>query len=414
VIEIKLTSNPEANRLFTLFALLLAGLLIIAILFSLAGRHHLKQAIVNNQAATIGAVAEKYPEAEQDVIKQIMQKDNVAVQRGNDILSKYGIHSESILLETPLLQNYYHYNLSMYLLLVILTCTACILTVLAFLKKQYGQIREITQYAGKINEGDYSLDIRDNHEGDLGILKNEIYKITTMLKRQATALQNDKVILADSIADISHQLKTPLTSLFVLNDLLSDNPSEHDKEMFLDRMRSQLQRIEWLVTSLLKLSKLDAGTITMKKNDVYVNYLVDKALEHLSIPLDIKMLQVYIKGEKKVKFIGDFNWSSEALINILKNCIEHTPDQGELTISFEENPLYTVITIADSGPGIDQDELPYIFNRFYKGKNSPEGHIGIGLAMAQKIIAKQGGDITVKSEKDRGSKFTIKFYKSLT
>lgn len=102
------------------------------------------------------------------------------------------------------------------------------------------------------------------------------------------------------------------------------------------------------------------------------------------------------------------------MINILKNCIEHTPDQGELTISFEENPLYTVITIADSGPGIDQDELPYIFNRFYKGKNSPEGHIGIGLAMAQKIIAKQGGDITVKSEKDRGSKFTIKFYKSLT
>ncbi len=414
MIEIKLTRNPEANRLFTLFALLLAGLLITAILFSLAGRHHLKQALVNNQAAIIGAVAEKYPEAEQDMIKQIIEKDNDAVQRGNDILSKYGIQREGIALETPLLQNYYRYNLSMYLLLAILACTAFILTVLVFLKKQYGQIREITQYAGKVNEGDYSLDIRDNHEGDLSILKNEIYKITTMLKRQAAALQSDKVILADSIADISHQLKTPLTSLFVLNDLLSDNPSEHDKEIFLDRIRSQLQRIEWLVTSLLKLSKLDAGTVTMKKDDIYVNFLVEKALEHLSIPLDIKMLQVNIEGEKNAKFTGDFNWCSEGLINILKNCIEHTPEQGDLHISFEENPLYTVITIADSGPGIDQEDLPYIFNRFYKGKNSPEGHVGIGLAMAQEFIAKQGGDITVKSEKNLGSQFTIKFYKSLT
>ena len=169
--------------------------------------------------------------------------------------------------------------------------------------------------------------------------------------------------------------------------------------------------IEWLVSSLLKISKLDAGTVTMKNEDVYVGSLVEKALEHLSIPLDIKRLQVHVTGEKDVKFTGDFNWSCEAIINIIKNCIEHTPEQGQLNISFAENPLYTVITIRDSGPGIDKEDLPYIFNRFYKGKNTPEDHVGIGLAMAQAIIAKQGGDITVKSEKNRGTEFTIKFYR---
>jgi signal transduction histidine kinase len=178
-------------------------------------------------------------------------------------------------------------------------------------------------------------------------------------------------------------------------------------------MRSQLKRVEWLVTSLLKLSKLDAGTVTMKREEVYVHTLVEKALESLSIPLDIKMLQLDVEGEKNVKFCGDFNWSCEALINILKNCIEHTPEKGQLRISFDENPLYTVITVKDSGPGIAPEDLPYIFNRFYKGKNAAEDQVGIGLAMAQAIVAKQGGDITVTSENNRGSEFTIKFYRNI-
>jgi signal transduction histidine kinase len=232
-------------------------------------------------------------------------------------------------------------------------------------------------------------------------------------KNSPQLLQRDKILLADSLADISHQLKTPLTSLYVLNDLLSEDPSEQNREKYLNRMRSQLKRVEWLVTSLLKLSKLDAGTVTMKREEVYVHTLVEKALESLSIPLDIKMLQLDVDGEKNVKFCGDFNWSCEALINILKNCIEHTPEKGQLRISFDENPLYTVITVKDSGPGIAPEDLPYIFNRFYKGKNAAEDQVGIGLAMAQAIVTKQGGDITVTSENNRGSEFTIKFYRSI-
>ncbi|MDR9756236.1 MAG: HAMP domain-containing sensor histidine kinase [Thermoanaerobacterales bacterium] len=411
MIKIKVFQNPEVKRLFTIFALLLIGLIIIALLFGLAGRYQLKEAIINEQAEIIALISEKYPEAQQDMIRQLKQQDRDAALKGKDILKKYGISSEDLDMETPLLQKLFYYNLSRHLLLVIIACSAFGLALSVFIKKQYSQLHQISSYAKKINQGDYSLDIRDNREGELSILKNEIYKITTMLKKQAQALHNDKVILADSIADISHQLKTPLTSLSVLTDLLSENPSEQDKHEFLNRMRSQLKRIEWLVSSLLKISKLDAGTVTMKNEDVYVGSLVEKALEHLSIPLDIKRLQVHVTGEKDVKFTGDFNWSCEAIINIIKNCIEHTPEQGQLNISFAENPLYTVITIRDSGPGIDKEDLPYIFNRFYKGKNTPEDHVGIGLAMAQAIIAKQGGDITVKSEKNRGTEFTIKFYR---
>ena len=407
----RLSRNPETNRLLAIFALLLAGLLIAALLLGLAGRYHLKQTVIESHASILGAITEKYPETEQDLINLIMHSDKEAASKGKDILSRYGIDSGDLQPETPLMQNLFRDNLTVYLLLLVLAGVAFAAAAFLFLRKQYGQIREITRYAGKINTGDYSLDIRDNREGDLSILKNEIYKITTLLKEQAGTLQRDRALLADSLADISHQLKTPLTSLSVLNDLLSENPAEEKRALFLERMRAQLKRIEWLVSSLLKLSRLDAGAVTLKKEEVRVHVLVEKALASLGIPLEIKMLQLCLEGDEDVSFTGDFEWSCEALINIIKNCIEHTPENGSLKISFDRNPLYTVIKVTDSGAGIAPEDLPYIFNRFYKGKNAAADQVGIGLAMARAIVEKQGGDITVKSEPGGGSEFTIKFYR---
>jgi signal transduction histidine kinase len=413
VIKVKLSRNPEAKRLLIIFAFLLAGLMITALLLSLAGRYHLKQAVIESQASAVGALVEKYPEAEKELIDLIMDPDHEAASRGKDILSRYGIDSDVLQLETPLLQNFFRFNLLNYFLMAVLAGGAFALVTVLFLKKQYGQIRELTRYAGKISAGDYSLEIRDNREGDLSILKNEIYKITTLLKEQAGALQRDKALLADSLADISHQLKTPLTSLMVMSDLLSENPPEEERTLFLERMRAQLQRLEWLVSSLLKLSRLDAGAVAMKNKKVQVSALVEKALAALSIPLEIKKLRVYLEGGDDVSFSGDYEWSCEALINILKNCIEHTPERGNLRISFVQNPLYTEITVADSGTGIAPADLPYIFNRFYKGKDAAADQVGIGLAMARAIVEKQGGDISVKSEPGRGSEFTIKFYRQV-
>ena len=407
----KLTANNDITRLFWALFLVLMALIILALALSIINMEFFKSSLSRNHAAIIGVLAEKYPEAEKDIIEQVLSADDNYASMGESALTRYGIYSWDNLLDMNLMESYYRINILLFLTLAFLSGGFFTIVLFKFQNKQYRQINEITHYTRKILKGDYSLDIRDNSEGEISILKNEVYKITTMLKEQATALEHEKSALANSLADITHQLKTPMTSVLVLTDLLYGNPSPEIKAEFLDRMKSQLKRMEWLVTSLLKLAKIDAGAISMNKEEVLVRAIIDKVVASMSIPLDIKMQRVLIEGESNSKFTGDFNWTCEALVNILKNCIEHTPEGGLIRISFAENPLYTVITLEDNGVGIEKEDLPHIFNRFYKGKNARDDSVGIGLAMARAIIAKQGGDITVESEKSRGSKFTVKFFK---
>jgi signal transduction histidine kinase len=279
---------------------------------------------------------------------------------------------------------------------------------------RYGEIRKLSGYLRKISGGDFTLDVRDNKEGELSILKNDIYKVTLMLLEQSSGLQRDKSKLTEAISDISHQLKTPVTSMIVMADLLSHSGLSEEKRLeFTRNIRVQLERMEWLVSSLLKLSKIDAGSIQFKRNSIVVRDLIDKSIEPLLIPMDIKQQSLTINGEADVTYVGDFNWTSEALINILKNCVEHTPEGEKVTISFLENALFTQIRITDNGKGIAKKDLPYIFKRFYKGKNAGEDSVGIGLALAEKIITSQHGSIEVKSDLGKGAEFTIKFYKQV-
>lgn len=285
---------------------------------------------------------------------------------------------------------------------------------LLFTKWRYREIEKLSVYLREISSGNDTIDVRDNTEGELSILKNDIYKVTRMLSEHRSLLQRDKLQLTDAISDISHQLKTPLTSMTVMADLLGapDLPPVKRTE-FTHHIRIQLERIDWLVSSLLKLSKMDAKTIPFKKDRIPMKNLIQKALEPVMIPMDIKGQTVSIAGDDDVSFVGDFNWTAEAVINILKNGVEHTPEGGAIAISFSENALYTEIVIADNGKGIPKEELPYIFKRFYKGKNASEGSIGIGLAMAQSIIASQNGVIDVTSDSEKGTQFRIKFYKQV-
>jgi len=285
---------------------------------------------------------------------------------------------------------------------------------LLFTGWRYKKIAELSQYLKRISSGEYLMDIRDNHEGELSILKSEIYKVTVTLAEQANLLKNDKRFLADSISNISHQLKTPLTSMFVMTDLIRDENLPFDKRMeFTQNINSQLERLQWLVSSLLKLSKIDAGTIEFKKEKVEVKNLIERAVEHLLIPIELKGQTLEIGGSDNAGFIGDFNWSSEAIANIVKNCIEHTPDGGKITINYSETSIYTVIEISDNGEGIHKDDLPYIFKRFYKGKNANSDSSGIGLSMSKSIVENQGGIIEVSSNENTGTRFIIKFYKSV-
>lgn len=298
--------------------------------------------------------------------------------------------------------------------IVATTSILCIITFLLFTKWRYKELEKLSGYLRQIAGGDFHLDVRDNDEGELSILKNEIYKVTKMLAEHGEVLKRDKAKLTDAISDIAHQLKTPLTSMTIMVDLLRDkNLADDERIKFSRSLQMQLERMEWLVSSLLKLSKIDAGTIEFKKEMVQVKSLVEKAVEPLLIPMDIKSQTLQLKGNDEVTFIGDANWTLEALVNIIKNCIEHTHEGGEISINFSENPLYTEITISDNGKGIPKEDLPYIFQRFYKGKTASDDSVGIGLSMASTIVKNQQGDIEVKSEPDKGTTFFIKFFKQV-
>ncbi|WP_226669680.1 sensor histidine kinase [Metabacillus litoralis] len=297
---------------------------------------------------------------------------------------------------------------------VLLTSFILICSFLIFTKWRYQEIEKLSSYLRRISNGDYSLDLRDNYEGELSILKSDIYKVTLMLSEHHSLLQEDKVKLTNAISDISHQLKTPLTSMMVMADLLGDvQLDEMKRQEFTNNIRVQLERIDWLVTSLLKLSKIDAGTVAFKKDHVYVCELIERAIQPVLVPMDIKQQVLKVSGKNEVSFIGDFNWTAEAIINILKNCVEHTKDGGTISISFSENALFTELIVSDNGEGISKEDLPYIFKRFYKGKNAGEDSVGIGLAMAYGMIKSQQGDIEVKSIHGEGTEFIIKFYKQV-
>lgn len=279
-----------------------------------------------------------------------------------------------------------------------------------FSKARYRKIARLSDYLKSVNEGNYNLEIKEYEEGELSILKSEIYKTTMMLCVQAEELKKEKSQLADAMSDISHQLKTPLTSMLVMTDLLCDAALPKQKRIeFTEHIKGQLYRIEWLVTSLLKLSRIDAGSVTFHRQSIPMNQLIERALKPLQIPIELRSQSIDILtcGQP---VLCDMNWTTEALLNILKNCVEHTPVGGKLRIACTGNALYAQITISDNGSGIDPTDLPHIFERFYRGKNSGEDSVGIGLAMAKSIINSQGGSVSCESELGRGTMFTVKFF----
>lgn len=291
---------------------------------------------------------------------------------------------------------------------------AVILVVLYCMLWKHRELKKLTTYLSRITAGHYSLDIRDNREGELSILKNEIYKVTVTLCEQAELLKKDKLYLADSLSDISHQLKTPLTSMMMMTQLLSEETLPCQQRMeFTRSIRSQLERIEWLVSSLLKLSRLDADAVIFRQEPVDLEKLVQKAMEHLVIPMEVKEQTFLCNIQPGLSVEGDFDWLAEALSNIVKNCMEHTPVGGTIRFEAEGNPLHTRIVISDTGPGIDRDDLPHIFERFYRGKHAGGDSVGIGLAMAKSILTRQGGTVEAENSPQGGARFIISLYKSI-
>lgn len=287
-------------------------------------------------------------------------------------------------------------------------CVCVYAASMVFTVRRYRKIAELAAYLQRLVGGATALDIRDNAEGELSILKNEIYKAANSLTEQAEGLRKDKLELASALSDISHQLKTPLTSLGIMTDLLSDDNLPNEKRTeFLDSIRSGLDRMEWLVLSLLKLARLDADAVTLRKEKILFSTLTQKSLAPMLIPMEIKGQNYAVHGEDAYVSC-DPDWTAEALTNIIKNAVEITPDGGDIEIRFGNNPLYSFIAVYDNGPGIPAADMPHLFKRFYRGQNATPDSTGIGLAMSLAIMRKQNGDIEVSN--DCGGAFTLKIY----
>jgi len=281
----------------------------------------------------------------------------------------------------------------------------------AFTHARYKSIARISDQIDRVLHNADHLYIGEADEGELSILHSEITKMTLRIREQNDALKKEKAHLADSLADIAHQLRTPLTSAALILSLLANNPHEDERKAFVRETEALLVRMDWLVTSLLKLSRLDAGMVVFQSEPVDVNNLISAALRPFLIPVDLHGMDVQIEAPKGMLIQGDPGWLSEAIQNILKNCIESAGENGKIEIVCTDTPLFAEITIHDSGAGFEKEDLPRLFDRFYRGKNPGATGYGIGLALCRMIITRQGGTITAKNHPQGGALFAVRFPK---
>lgn len=351
----------------------------------------------------ISNIKNKYPNIEESDIIEIINNE----EDSEDILSKYGIDS---ITKNDKVNN----KVRIISLIIIITFDSLIILIFyLYDKNKSKKIKEITKMISKINNRQFDIDINDFNEGELSILKNEISKTTIMLRQVADNSVKDKLNLKDSLGDISHQLKTPLTSITIMIDNILDNPDmdEKTRKSFLINIKREILNINFLVMSLLKLSKFDANVVKFNKENVYLKDIIIESIKNVSMIKELKNITIKVSGDDDIKLLCDFKWQVESITNILKNSIEHTSEYGTVEVNYSENKLYTRILIKDNGKGINSDDLPHIFDRFYKGKNGSDDSFGIGLSLSKTIIEKEGGSITVKSTPNIGTIFTIKYLK---
>lgn len=287
-----------------------------------------------------------------------------------------------------------------------------------FTMARYKKLKQLSLELDAMLHSNTPIDFQRYREGELSILESELSKMTLRLGEQAAALANDKQFLADSMADISHQIRSPLTSSnLILTLLMEQQLSPGRRRQLLRELTQLLSRIDWLVESLLKISKMDAGTIVFKRQPIPVQELIKQASEPLLISmelreqtLDIMPVTLQKQNTGAPQFLGDLAWSTEAILNIFKNCMEHTPIGGTIKVSFSQNTIFTRIIIEDNGPGFAKEDLPHLFERFYKGKNASEHSVGIGLALARMIITQQNGTLKAENRPEGGARFIISFY----
>ena len=355
----------------------------------------------------VAKIQEKYPEIGKEEIIEILNsnnKDNLFNEYGYDINKDSYINQNN--------EVYIKFNI-LKIFILLLSFMILIYLFVRYYFKRDNEIEKIIKCLEKINQKNYEIDINDVSEDKLSILKHEIYKTTVMLKENTEKANQDKINLKNSLQDISHQLKTPLTSSIIMLDNIIDD-LENDIEIkpeFIKKVKKDISKISFLIQSILKLSMFESNTITFIRKEIPVKKIINSSIENIENLCDLKNIKIVVKDRSKNKIYCDYRWQVEALTNILKNAVDYSFNDSIIIVETDKNNTYTQIKIKDFGKGMSEDETLNIFKRFYKGKNSSSDSNGIGLSLAKAIIEKDNGRVIVNSLKGEGTTFSIKYFK---
>ena len=386
--------------------ILICGIALSICLCVLAGSVilHLSETFIRSSIADMaGAVGIAATEQRGDVMHLYKSGDGLRIA-GEEILRQYG-YGRDVYSFVPAWFGAAAYAIPF-----------CITLIMIFSFRLYWQkkVREdekrtavLSGYLDRIMEGQYDTLMQHDTGSEL---EDSIYKAVVLLREEREQAQGAKKNLADNMADLSHQLKTPAASIGLTLSLLKKKAWDEETKQDIGRMEGQVGHLQHLVGSMLTLSRLDAGVLELEEKEFDLEEMLVDAVQPFVRQMEEKGICFGIQGADGISLSGDFGWCSEAFGNIIKNCVEHTPERGDISIVCRYNPIYTEIVIQDSGGGFDEADLPHLFERFYRGAGSSKDSAGIGLALSKSIIEKENGTVTAENIKTGGARFCIKFY----
>ncbi|PJI07900.1 MULTISPECIES: sensor histidine kinase [Clostridium] len=404
--------NPEIAKNVELNIIVTIVCALILYVFSTMMLRQVNGELISSNGAAIETLIKSHPEMKNEIITDFTQKyDKGTIESGIGMLKQYGIEKNTYDLNDSL-SRFHDSFITLTLMIFILFVIFHMIISLRQFNSIFTKINEVYNGAEKIIKGEYSLRLSEYRDGELGKLSTSFNKMSSIIENTFDTLKKEKGFLKNTMQDISHQLKTPLSSLKIFNELLLNQSVKDEKTLneFLHESQKQLDKMEWLIINLLKMAKLDAGAIEFRNRDSSIEETIDESVKLLRPMYTVKNQKMIVESSDKAYFAHDRKWLIEAFSNIIKNCIEHTDDEGKIKITIYNSPIMVKVTIGDNGAGISKEDLPHIFERFYKGKGVyNKNSTGIGLSLAKSIIENQGGFITVKSVIGVGTTFNIVF-----
>lgn len=408
----RLRWNGEIKKLIVRLGMFLAAVLALGNLGIGVFRNQMRREYTALAAGILENMQRAYPQLPEDELLRLLERPE-SVEGGQRLLDRYGVYAEygSRTLDGQEKRLWlFQAEMNLFLLLALILG---ILLVVLYLRKRQRRIEELRRYMEQLSRGNYRLELNENEDDELSGLRNEIYRVTVRLRGSAALEQRRRQALSDSVANISHQLKTPMTSMTILLDDLAENEGmdEVTRCRFLSEIRRQLTGMTWLIAAMLKLSRLEAGVVELERRPVQAQLLVEKCFDDLQTTAEWREVRLEEELQPGASLTVDVDWTVEALCNIVKNAIEHSPAGSGVRVATAENEVYTEIRVTDSGTGIPQEEREKLFQRFYRGSGADRDSIGIGLAMAKEIVEQQHGHIQVESREGEGTTFFLKFMK---